>query len=196
MAEIRHAACLWNDCELGTDGGGFIVTGLILVPFLGVNEYYAQVMPIGFAGGHGTAAALATVFEDYGFPAGGDCPGDGDSRPYWKKAMVGIIMVNYAAAKNWVKYSRLQTGTSRLAMKGLLRRTAPYCGAADDCAGLHRYAGRHLVVVGMACFIGYLIVDSRGCFTSAQCFSSVSLHDWWRNHPGRIAEIRTQHEAC
>jgi ESS family glutamate:Na+ symporter len=40
---------------------GFVLTWALLVPAFGVNEFFGQTLPIGFAGGHGTAAALSQV---------------------------------------------------------------------------------------------------------------------------------------
>ena len=46
---------------------GFVLTWALLVPVFGVNEFFGQTLPVGFAGGHGTAAALAQAFTDAGY---------------------------------------------------------------------------------------------------------------------------------
>jgi ESS family glutamate:Na+ symporter len=50
---------------------GFVLTWALLVPVWGVNELFGQTLPIGFAGGHGSAAALGRAFTDAGYPDGG-----------------------------------------------------------------------------------------------------------------------------
>jgi len=56
---------------LGQYGVGLALTGLVLAPVFGVPDLFACVLEVGFAGGHGTAAAMTPVFEDLGFAAGG-----------------------------------------------------------------------------------------------------------------------------
>ena len=65
---------------------GFFITLIFLKPVFHVNEYFAQTLPIGFAGGHGTAAALSDVFRDVGFENGSDIS--------LATATVGLFMTN------------------------------------------------------------------------------------------------------
>ncbi|MDH4063156.1 MAG: sodium:glutamate symporter, partial [Acidobacteriota bacterium] len=50
---------------------GLLVTWLVLTPIFGTPALFACLIEVGFSGGHGTAAAMASVFTDLGFPAGG-----------------------------------------------------------------------------------------------------------------------------
>jgi len=49
----------------------FLLVGLVLAPLLGTPMLFACLIEVGFAGGHGTAAAMAPVFDGLGFEAGG-----------------------------------------------------------------------------------------------------------------------------
>ena len=40
-----------------------LVTAVVLIPVFDVNVLFGAALPIGFAGGHGTAAAFATIFQ-------------------------------------------------------------------------------------------------------------------------------------
>ncbi len=51
---------------------GIIVTALLLTPVFGISPMAGALIEIGFEGGHGTAAGLASTFEDLGFEAGAD----------------------------------------------------------------------------------------------------------------------------
>lgn len=57
--------------SLGQYVVGLLLTGLLLAPAFGVPDLFACVLEVGFAGGHGTAAAMTTVFDDLGYEAGG-----------------------------------------------------------------------------------------------------------------------------
>lgn len=50
---------------------GFGLTALVLTPVFGVPAAFGCLIEVGFSGGHGTASAMASVFRDIGFPAGG-----------------------------------------------------------------------------------------------------------------------------
>jgi ESS family glutamate:Na+ symporter len=47
------------------------ITAAVLAPLFGTPELFACILEVGFAGGHGTAAAMDPVFADLGFAAGG-----------------------------------------------------------------------------------------------------------------------------
>ncbi len=49
----------------------FVLVSLVLTPVFGTPLLFACLIEVGFAGGHGTAAAMADVFTDLGFEAGG-----------------------------------------------------------------------------------------------------------------------------
>jgi ESS family glutamate:Na+ symporter len=51
---------------------GISLTMLILTPVFGMDPVAGALLEIGFEGGHGTAAGLATTFEAFGFPEGTD----------------------------------------------------------------------------------------------------------------------------
>ncbi len=84
-----------------------LATGLILIPVFNVHPAFGTILEIGFAGGHGTAAGMAGVFEKVGFT-------DGAALGYMS-ATVGIItaivggifFVNRAIRKGYCKtYSK------------------------------------------------------------------------------------------
>lgn len=50
---------------------GFALVWLVLEPLFGTPALFGCLIEVGFSGGHGTASAMAPVFTDLGFPAGG-----------------------------------------------------------------------------------------------------------------------------
>lgn len=51
-------------------GVPLIVTGLILIPLFNVNELFGSIIEIGWAGGHGTAGGMQSVFESLDWTEG------------------------------------------------------------------------------------------------------------------------------
>lgn len=50
---------------------GLLITAVVLAPLFGTPELFGCILEVGFAGGHGTAAAMTPVFAELGFEAGG-----------------------------------------------------------------------------------------------------------------------------
>lgn len=49
-----------------------LVTGALLIPMFNVHPLFASILPVGFAGGHGTAAGLTDTYKKLGMEDGGD----------------------------------------------------------------------------------------------------------------------------
>jgi len=117
---------------------------------------FGAIIPVGFEGGHGTAAGLARVFDSYGWPAGKDFALASATAGIISAIIVGMILVNWAARRGHT-----------------VRRQSPENIAEDDTIGVipvdqRPAAGRltvhsdaiesvslHLAVVGLAVLIGY-----------------------------------------
>jgi ESS family glutamate:Na+ symporter len=144
---------------------GFLVTGIILVPVFNVNPMIAQTLPIGFAGGHGTAAAMTSVMATYDFPDGGSISLGTATFGLLMSVLFGIALVNFAARRGWVKYSKMQSATSRLAMQGIAHPDErPIAGFKTVSGDSIDTLAWHLVVVGIACGIG---LGMKGLLTLA-----------------------------
>jgi ESS family glutamate:Na+ symporter len=169
--EIPPAKKIWEESgnqlmyglvvSLGQMLVGFLVTGLLLIPVFNVNPLFGQTLPIGFEGGHGTAAALSETLTDYGYPEGGDVSLGTATIGLLFSVTVGIALVNVAAKRGWVEHSAMQTATSRLAMQGILEPDERPIAGMQTVSGdsIDTFAW-HLVVVGSACSIGYTIKEA------------------------------------
>jgi len=157
---------------------GFVLTWALLVPAFDVNPLFAQTLPIGFAGGHGTAAALSAAFTAAGFPDGGTISLASATVGIIAAVTIGIVLVNLAVARGWVQHSRGQTaGASLFARQGIadpegreLAGTQTTTGDSIDSLAWH------LVIVGIACLLGWslraiLIAISPEAFCTFPLFS-------------------------
>ncbi len=142
---------------------GQYVVGVGLVIFLlgglfGIPDVFGGVLPVGFEGGHGTAAGLARTFDMLDWPAGKDFALASATGGILGAIVVGMVLVNIATRRGWTT-----------------RRVSPADVPEDDSVGIipvdrRPSAGRltvkadaieaftlHLAVVGVALLIGYVL---------------------------------------
>lgn len=144
---------------------GQYVVGVGLVLWLlgdmfGLAEVFGGVLPVGFEGGHGTAAGLGDTFKELGWPEGQDFALASATGGIVSAIVVGMVLVNIATRMGWTVRSR---------------RDDPVDGPEDDTIAIipvdrRPSAGRltvksdaieaftlHLAFVGVAVLIGYLL---------------------------------------
>ncbi|MGB9939839.1 sodium/glutamate symporter [Methanosarcina sp.] len=74
---------------------GILIAILILTPFFGIDPMAGALIEIGFEGGHGTAAGLASTFEEVGFPEGADLSLGFATIGLLFSVIFGIVLLNY-----------------------------------------------------------------------------------------------------
>ena len=142
---------------------GQYVVGVGLVTFLlgglfGLPEMFGGILPVGFEGGHGTAAGMGPVFEKLGWPEGKDYALASATGGILSAIIVGMVLVNIATRRGWTT-----------------RRRSPADLAADDSIGIipvdrRPSAGKltvkadaiesftlHVAIIGFALLLGYLM---------------------------------------
>jgi len=133
-----------------------LFTAVVLIPVWGVNPMMALTIPVGFAGGHGTAAGLASSFDTLGYDAGGDVGLATATVGLISSVLIGMLFVNYAAKRGWIKESKIQTDCSKLSLRGVVdpdnRPPAGFFTVSKDSIDVLAW---HLAVIGMAMLIGY-----------------------------------------
>ncbi|HMN96890.1 MAG TPA: hypothetical protein PKC43_10360 [Phycisphaerales bacterium] len=83
---------------------GLVATSLVIGPATGAPIYFGQLMEIGFAGGHGTAAALGAVFDDAGrFAAGRDLAMFMATAGLVYGIASGVLFVNIGRRRGWAR---------------------------------------------------------------------------------------------
>ena len=132
---------------------------LLIVPLfadLKLPAMFGAIIPVGFEGGHGTASGLEGTFAEHHWAAGKDFALASATAGIISAVVVGMILINWAVRKGHT-----------------VRKAAP--GAAEDPTGIlpidrRPEAGKltiradaiesltlHIVAVGLAVFIGYLL---------------------------------------
>lgn len=88
---------------------GLLATWLVVWRFLEVPGSFGQIIEAGFAGGHGTAAALGEIFEKHlGFADGRDLAFASATIGLVFGVISGIAYVNIAARRGWTRRADVQ----------------------------------------------------------------------------------------
>lgn len=111
---------------------GLALTWLVLTPWFGTSPLFACLIEVGFSGGHGTASAMASVFTNLGYPAGGPL-GQMSATVGLVTGVVGGVILIQQGVRRGV--------TSQVS-------SAPSAGAARDTSGLIALDARRPVAMG------------------------------------------------
>ncbi|GAA0474868.1 sodium/glutamate symporter [Alkalibacterium indicireducens] len=83
---------------------GLLLTLLVLTPLFGMNPLAGALIEISFVGGHGTAAGLASTFENLGFAEGTDLALGLATVGILVGVVAGIIIINIGYRKGFAKH--------------------------------------------------------------------------------------------
>lgn len=102
--------------------GVFIVLGALVFPrlFTGLNEQFALMLPSGFVGGHGTAAAIGSVFQENGWEDATSIGQTFATIGLLGGIISGVVIINIAASKGWTKQIERVVNVPNEMMSGLV----------------------------------------------------------------------------
>ena len=133
-----------------------LLAGIVCAPVFGTNPMIALIVPLGFAGGAGTAVGLGPTMTLNGFPEGSDLALASSCVGLLASVIVGMGMINYAAHKGWAKESRMKTGTTKLSLQGINAvDDRPVAGFQTVSADSIDVLAWHLTVLALAMGIGF-----------------------------------------
>eukprot|EP00462_Mataza_sp_D1_P017742 CAMPEP_0175149670 /NCGR_PEP_ID=MMETSP0087-20121206/17382_1 /TAXON_ID=136419 /ORGANISM="Unknown Unknown, Strain D1" /LENGTH=397 /DNA_ID=CAMNT_0016435407 /DNA_START=461 /DNA_END=1651 /DNA_ORIENTATION=+ len=135
-----------------------LVTGTVLVHF-GVPALFACALPVGFAGGHGTAAGLSDTFTEAGWKDGGSVSLASATFGLIGSILFGVAWVNLAARKGWVQKAKMDSAPdAKLSIRGVYQTDSrPIAGVQTTAPDSIDTLAFHLAVIGMAMLFGYSI---------------------------------------
>ncbi|MCK5149131.1 sodium:glutamate symporter [bacterium] len=129
---------------------------LILSPIFKLNDFFGSVLPIGFEGGHGTAAGLADTFTRLGWKSGGDFALASATGGIITAIIVGIALINWAAKKGHIKTFKPMDQMSDAELAGIFPDTErPSAGKQTVSADSIDSLAFHLSIIGLAILIGF-----------------------------------------
>jgi ESS family glutamate:Na+ symporter len=133
-----------------------LVAGCVCAPLFGSNPMIALIVPLGFAGGAGTAVGLGPSMKKHGFAEGGDLALASSCVGLLISVILGMAMVNFAARKGWAKESRMKTATNKLSLQGInAMDNRPVAGFQTVSADSIDVLAWHLTVLALAMGIGW-----------------------------------------
>lgn len=142
---------------------GILVTMLILSPFFGMDPMAGALIEIAFEGGHGTAAGMATTFEELGFSDATDLALGLATVGILFGVIFGIVLLNYGVRSGKTNVLKDQSNISlnETYQKGIIdfdsRESAGKITTRPESI---EPLSLHFAYVGVAIGIGYLILQA------------------------------------
>ena len=124
---------------------------------------FAGILPVGFEGGHGTAAAMGPVFADRGWSEGQDFALAAATGGILSAIIIGMVLINWAVRKGYVQRACMIDSATEDDSIGVIpidRR--PSAGKLTVSSDAIESFTLHIVVVGIAIGLGILIKQGIG----------------------------------
>ncbi len=135
---------------------GLLVVLLFLKPLFNIKEVFSVIVPVGFEGGHGTAAGLKETFETYNWAEGTDYALASATMGVVMAIVAGIILINWAARKGYTQRLKPLDKLARGEWGGFYAKDQrPVAGRQTVSADSIDSLALHLAIIGIAVLIGY-----------------------------------------
>ena len=129
---------------------------LLLRPLFGTPDIFGVIVPVGFEGGHGTAAGLRDTFNQLSWPEGSDFGLSSATMGIISAILMGIVLINWAARKGYIQISQNRQFMGPEEEAGLYPLDKrPSAGAQTTSADSVDSLALHLAIIGIAVLIGY-----------------------------------------
>ncbi|MGD9110569.1 MAG: sodium/glutamate symporter [Phycisphaerales bacterium] len=143
----------WGQYVVGL--GLWIVALSFIWPSL--PDMFAGTLPVGFEGGHGTAAGMADVFEHYGWAQGKDFALTSATFGICSAIIVGMILVNWAVRKGYThKNAEPSAIPEDDSISVIPVEKRPSAGKLTVKSDAIETFSLHIVIIGIAVGIAYL----------------------------------------
>lgn len=137
---------------------GCALTLLLLKPLFGQPDIFAGIMPVGFEGGHGTAAGMGPVFDQLGYPEMKDFALASATGGILSAIIVGMALVNWAVRRGYAKQKTLPDPMAVEDLSGIIPVTErPSAGKLTVKSDVIESFSLQLVFVGVAILLGWLM---------------------------------------
>lgn len=120
--------------------------------FTDLPNIFPAILPVGFEGGHGTAAGMVDTFDELGWAAGKDFALTSATFGILSAIVVGMALVNWAERKGYTTQSG-DANESEIIPVG----KRPEAGKLTVNSDVIETLSLHIAVVGLACLIGWLM---------------------------------------
>lgn len=140
---------------------GCALTLLLLKPVFSLPDIFVGIMPIGFEGGHGTAAGMGPVFDNLGFPEMKDFALASATGGLISAILIGIALVNWAIRRGYVTKRILpQSGGASEDVRGIIPLgERPAAGRLPVKSDVIESLSLQLIAIGFSCLLGWFIKE-------------------------------------
>jgi ESS family glutamate:Na+ symporter len=133
-----------------------LVVLFLLKPLFNIPEVFGVVLPVGFEGGHGTAAGLKETFETFKWAEGTDFALASATMGVVSAILFGIILINWAARKGHTQKLKSLDQLKKGEWGGFYSPDQrPIAGRQTVSADSIDSLALHLAIIGFAVLIGY-----------------------------------------
>jgi ESS family glutamate:Na+ symporter len=137
---------------------GLGLTLVVLGPLFGMPAMFGAIIPVGFEGGHGTAAGLRDTFAELEWAAGGDFAQASATAGIGSALIVGMILINWATRRGHTAVRDKPARLSEAQLKGVIpHEQRPSAGRLPVSADAIESFSLQLVFIGVAIFLGWLM---------------------------------------
>jgi len=141
----------WGQYAVGV---GLVI--VLLGPLFHVNDMFGGIVPVGFEGGHGTAAGMAETFVANGWPEGKDLGLASATAGILGAVIFGMILINWAERKGYtVRRQRPEDVAEDDAVAVIPLDQRPSAGTLTVTSDAVEAFSLHIGIVGVAILIGY-----------------------------------------
>jgi len=139
---------------------GCLIVLFMIKPIWGLPDIFAGIMPVGFEGGHGTAAGLGPVFDGLGFPEMKDFALTSATGGIMSAILVGMALINWAVRRGYVK-KRIRPEEHEIEdLSGLIsKENRPPAGRITVKSDVIGSLSLHLVFIGAAVLLGWIMKE-------------------------------------
>ena len=148
---------IWTNCSRQLAYGQIVAWGqyfvgccillFLLNPIYNIPIVFAGIMPVGFEGGHGTAAGMADVFKSLGYPELIDLTLASATVGIIFSISIGMILINWAIRKGYIE----NLDNNKIV-------DIDYNHRNDESNGEYNLAV-HLCIIGIAILIGLILKE-------------------------------------
>lgn len=140
--------------------GFFILVGILVLPLLfpGINEAFGLLLPAGFYGGHGTAAAIGTTLAEAGWEDATTIAQTFATIGLLGGVLLGVLLINIGARKGYTRVIKSVDELPQEMLTGLVPPDeAPSIGKSTTSGMSMDSLTWHLCLVFMSVGLAYVV---------------------------------------
>lgn len=159
---------LTNSVAYLSQWGIGLLSGFFLIKKIwpGLSEYFGLMMPSGFAGGHGTAAAFGAVFGAAGWADATSIATTFATIGMLVGTFGGMILINIAARKGWTAVVKKPSELPEEFKSGLIRGKRSSCGEETISPMSMDTFTFHFMLVMLTAILAYKTADLLKALTT------------------------------